>query len=471
MSINDIYSSIPRNNKIILGVLVFLIIILIIFTYTTVNKKLIQELRENLIVTAYLGSLQVNGDLIENIETQEDIYLPEYKEISDTLNKIKASSAKIKYVYIMRMTKDPNIVEFVVDANNYLTVKNPDENNNGIIEKEEMFSLPGDLYEAFNMPELLKGFIKPTADYEIIQDKWGEWLSGYAPIKNSKGEFVAMLGIDMSAEMVKAVLGGMQRAIFLSLVIILIISAILYSLIYAKKREFEIQKETDRLKDDFFTKVSHELRTPIVAIIGFAELINEINKDLNKETQTHIFSIQTCCNRLLRKVNHLLDFAKIKATKVTVNKQEFYIKDLIYDIKDCLEFFIKENNLNLIINVNDTYKKIFADKEKIFDILTNLVSNAIKFTKSGGKITISAIQMEKALRLNVIDTGIGIPQKHLKNIFNDFTQLNTSSTIRQYKGSGLGLFIVKGLVELLKGQIDVKSSVGEGTIFTVTIPI
>ncbi|KKP38161.1 MAG: multi-sensor signal transduction histidine kinase [Candidatus Peregrinibacteria bacterium GW2011_GWF2_33_10] len=462
---------IPQRNKLILGGILLCIAGVLVSFYAMTNKNLTKFLRENMVSIAELGALSVDGDLIEKIQTVDDMSGDNFRIISNELNKVKDGHPSIKYVYTMRKTDTPDVVTFIVDADNYLTVNNPDKNNNGVIDPEEELPQTGELYNSSHAPQLMLGFDHPTADYKINSDQWGTWLSGYAPIKNSQGEVVALLGIDMSAANVEEVLNRAERASGFLIVLVLAVAASMYSIITVKQKELLLSEEANNIKGSFLTKISHELRTPIVAITGFVDLIFETNKGLEADTKSHLESINLYAQRLIRKVNHIIDFAKIKAAKISVIKSQFYIEELINDVKNSLHPLIKENHIIFKIDIQEAKEKIYLDKEKVFDILSNLIANAIKFTSSGGIIQVSAKIKQQILTLEVSDTGIGIPKQHLDNIFNDFTQLETNESLRKYKGSGLGLFIVKGLVELLQGEISVKSIVNKGTTFTIKLPV
>ncbi|OGJ50199.1 hypothetical protein A2335_02830, partial [Candidatus Peregrinibacteria bacterium RIFOXYB2_FULL_32_7] len=283
---------IPRQKKVILISILIIIAILLTVFYTLTSRNLKHLLRENLISMAYLGSLQINGDYLEKINIEEDMYTEEFKMISDQLNQIRKVHAGIRYAYTMRKTDKPDTVKFVVDADNYLTVEKIDRNGNGIIDPKEELPIPGEEYNYSHAPQLGEGFSVPTADYEINHDQWGDWLSAYAPIKNSKGETVGILGIDMTAKNVKEVLNSMQRAIAMLVVLILAIASSFYSIIIVKEKELMLSEEANIIKSTFLTKISHELRTPIVAIAGFVELIMDTNKDLPKDMKSHLESIK-----------------------------------------------------------------------------------------------------------------------------------------------------------------------------------
>lgn len=458
------------KNKVILGFIFIVIAAVLTAYYVKTSNNLKNLLKENLATIVYFGALNVNGDMLEQIKSNDDVFTNNYIEISNELNKIKKSNKDIRYVYTMRKTDQENVLEFIVDADNPLTVKNNDLNGNNIIEEEEELSYPGDAYDITSLPQMKEAFNSVVSDQNITKDKWGRWLSAYAPIKNSKNETVAILGIDMSAMSVENVLDSTQNAGILILILILAVSASFYIIIITKQREIQIAEESNQLKSTFLTSISHELRTPIIAICGFTELILETNKKLSSETKSHIESIKLFSNKLIKKTNNIIEFARIKGNKAPINKSEFYIKDIIYDIKKSIEPMIKENNINFKIDLNPANEKMISDKDKCYDILNNLIINAIKFTPSGGNVNIKIQKQDKKIRFEVEDTGIGIAKKYLKHIFNDFTQVETNQAIRKYKGSGLGLSIVKGLTELLKGTIEIQSTAGIGSKFTVILP-
>ena len=232
----------------------------------------------------------------------------------------------------------------------------------------------------------------------------------------------------------------------------------------------EKSEESDRLKTAFLQNMSHEIRTPLNGILGFSKLLQY--EDINKEDiKEYTGIIQQSGQRLLEMVNNVLDISKIETGQIEIHYKSFSINAMLSDL---YSFFISSANskgLNLAYHtfLENKNSIISADESILYQILTNLINNAIKFTSSG-RIDYGYEIKDNVLEFYVKDTGSGISQEHFEKLFFRFTQLDLSIT-RGFEGAGLGLSICKGLVELLGGRIWLESELKKGTTFYFTIPL
>lgn len=231
-------------------------------------------------------------------------------------------------------------------------------------------------------------------------------------------------------------------------------------------RNIELEKIT-KLKDEFFTIVSHELRTPITIIYSSLQLANNVyNKEITPNIGKTFSRISQNCSRLLKLINNTLDISKAEAGFLSINSTEFdivYVSETIINSSNC---YAVNKKIELIFDTNEEEINVMLDKEKYEKILLNLLSNAIKFTPEGKKIIVSLKNEKEYFYLNVKDFGIGIPEDKIESIFDRFCQINKSLS-RRAEGTGMGLTIVKKMVELMNGEIKVKSKIGSGTEFIV----
>ena len=235
----------------------------------------------------------------------------------------------------------------------------------------------------------------------------------------------------------------------------------------SKNREL---KEAYRTKGEFLANMSHELRTPLNAIIGFSRLMKRKLKDtLPPRQKKNLDLIQQSGEQLLVLVNDLLDFEKIEAGKLTVRREEFELAPFFESLYSTLESTAQEKELELVFKTEDSPESISSDKERLRQILTNLITNSLKYSDEG-KVVFEARQQEQTLVLTVSDEGIGMTAEQVERIFDPFHQVDGSET-RERGGVGLGLAIVGRLVGLLRGQITVVSEKGVGSTFTVTLPL
>ena len=232
----------------------------------------------------------------------------------------------------------------------------------------------------------------------------------------------------------------------------------------------EVAEQANRAKSAFLANMSHELRTPLNAIIGFTRLVQRRAKNVLPERQiSNLGKVLISAEQLLNLINTVLDISKIEAGRMDVNPRAFDVEKLIDVCLHLVQPLMESSNLQLQKKVRAPVPIIVSDQNKVKQILINLLSNAIKFTETGG-ITVSAEADGEMLTLAIQDTGIGISETDLERIFEEFEQVDNSST-RKFKGTGLGLAISRRLTELLGGTIAVQSEVEVGSTFQVTLPL
>jgi signal transduction histidine kinase len=230
--------------------------------------------------------------------------------------------------------------------------------------------------------------------------------------------------------------------------------------------------EADRLKDEFLANTNHELRTPLSAIIAFTEmLLDERTGTLNELQKDYLNEISDSGKELLGRINGFLDLSKIAAGKTVLYKEEFDVYELIDEVASKMRPLFNQKGLTLELPRPDVPLKVWADQEKTGQILTNLLSNALKFTTPGGRVTVEAgpEKSGNGACISVIDTGIGIDTSDQEKIFQPFQQLD-GTTSRKYSGTGIGLTLAKKLVDLHGGNIGVTSQINKGSTFTFMLP-
>lgn len=242
-----------------------------------------------------------------------------------------------------------------------------------------------------------------------------------------------------------------------------------------KTKQLNEAWEYDKLKTEFFANISHELRTPINVILGAQKLFSLFleNVDLGEKQEKiskYIFMIRQNCYRLMRLVNNLIDITRIDAGFFNINLKNYDIVNVVECITLSVADYIQEKGIELVFDTEFEEKIIACDADKIERIMLNLLSNAIKFTSKGGSITVYMKEEAENIVISVSDTGIGIPEEKLKTVFERFVQVD-KSFVRNHEGSGIGLSIVKSLVDLHGGSIELKSEVDKGTTFEIRLPI
>lgn len=237
-------------------------------------------------------------------------------------------------------------------------------------------------------------------------------------------------------------------------------------------RDITIRKEVDKMKNEFLSTINHELRTPLTAIKGSLSLLK--NQTCGQISENHLKLTAIAdnnCTKLINVITDLLDIEKIASGNLTLNIED---NDIIKVINECIECnipYASPHNINLKFEDNG-FQEIYLnfDKQKISQVLSNLVSNAIKFSNNGDTVTLSVEKNNNNVKISVKDTGIGIPEEYKEKIFDKFVQVDASDT-KEKGGTGLGLSICKSIIEKHQGLISLESEVGKGSVFYFELPI
>ncbi len=314
--------------------------------------------------------------------------------------------------------------------------------------------LPDDDNHTFNIPEKHKELLPDTQAELAIPLQVGDTLVGVLDVHSTSP--TAFVQADISTMEIL----GAQLAI-----------AIQNARVFREQQETaERLKEMDQLKTQFLANMSHELRTPLNSIIGFSRVILKgIDGPLTDLQKADLTSIHNSGQHLLGLINNMLDVAKIEAGKMELNIEEIEIEPIIKSIMSTARALVKDKNVELVQEVQENMCNVWADPTRIRQIILNLVSNACKFTEDG-EVRLRAYTDDDKLTISVSDTGIGIPLEKLNHVFEEFTQVDASTT-RKVGGTGLGLPISRHFVEMHGGQIWVESATGKGSTFSFSIPI
>jgi len=234
-----------------------------------------------------------------------------------------------------------------------------------------------------------------------------------------------------------------------------------------KQKELE---EANRLKSEFLSNMSHELRTPLNSIMSLSHVLSIQTKDrLSSEENSYFEVVNRNSKKLLELVSEILDLSKIEAGKVDIVTGKISVGELLDTIKDSLTPLAEEKGITLNLKLPKKLPTVVTDEVKLHQVFTNVIGNAVKFTEKGSVDIISKSD-SKNVYVDIKDTGIGISEEELPHIFDEFRQVDGSST-RRYEGTGLGLAIAYKTIKLLGGTIRVISKLDNGSVFTITTPI
>lgn len=229
-------------------------------------------------------------------------------------------------------------------------------------------------------------------------------------------------------------------------------------------------KKIDKLKSEFVSAVSHELRTPLTSIKGYAAILMAGKLgEVPEAVKERLDKINRHSDSLTQLVNDLLDISRIESGKVGMKLEQLKLKEIIDEVSDLVMPQVKERKIQLNTEVPAELSLCLADKVQLVRVFTNLLGNALKFTPEKGTIAIKVKEQKDAFLVDVSDTGIGIADENLENIFEEFYRVDNAIN-QNIKGTGLGLSLVRRIIQAHKGRIWVESTVGVGTTFSFTLP-
>ncbi|WP_300855238.1 ABC transporter substrate binding protein [uncultured Clostridium sp.] len=323
---------------------------------------------------------------------------------------------------------------------------------------------------------LLEG--KDPKELYIDTDTANEYIFDYDAMKKLK---VKIKDLPQCSRIVNSPLHMVKqyKNVFITLsiifiILILLILSLIKYIYYKKRYEKEILKamkeveEANNLKTNFITNISHELKTPINVILCAIQLLESKGCNNYKNRNT-MGIIKDNCYRLTRLINNMIDIEKAELNNLKLSLEEVNIVSLAEELVMSVVPYAEKKNLTLIFDTNEEDVMMSVDISKIERVILNLISNAIKFSRENGEIYVTVTSQDECLEISVEDNGIGIADKHKRDIFKKFVQVDNSLN-RKNEGSGVGLSIAQSLVELHNGKITVESEINKGTRFTVILP-
>ncbi|MCL2305662.1 MAG: ATP-binding protein [Planctomycetaceae bacterium] len=428
---------------------------------------------------------------------------PLYLTLMEVCDDAAMASRFIACTYTMRDADEENAMFIVCPAT--------DLNRNDIIEPNERPSPIGELYPKTDPMHYAFSKRKPVINTVPVDDEWGTWVTAFHPILDPDGNFDGVIGLDFHYGLWH---GNLTRAKIWPYCFFFILTLLFFgstSLIVLNQRASEASKKIAaqlqdsvvqlteaktaaeaavRAKGYFLANMSHEIRTPMNAVLGFASIIGRklmerCRPEEREQCRESVDLITSSGNDLLTIINDILDFSKVDSGQLEVESIPVSPGEILENIHSIMqERLDTRENLTLeFTNDGNIPEFLLSDPTRLRQILNNLIGNAIKFTESGtvsvryGTKTVSDAEMKadgitskNRLFVEVRDTGIGISPDQLKRLFQPFSQADSSLT-RRFGGTGLGLSISKRLAVLLGGDIQVTSKEGEGSVFTLVLPI
>lgn len=436
------------------------------------TSALEQQLRETLRAAAVSAAFSIDGDELGDIHGPGDMLEPSYIRIASLLRNITDEIPQLRFAYILRRTDDPNVLEFIVDADASLSNKELDENGNGIVDPDEEPSYPGEQYDITTIPALQgEAFLRSTTDPTVTVDQWGELLSGYAPIRSrSTGEVVAVLGIDMDAAEFRANTRSVLSPFAVLMILALAASLATGVALLIESRQLQTVSRINAERSGLLQLTFHQLGEPITILQWAIETLEDSKEDVDqikKLLPENLTDMREGVRRLGSIIDTLQEAEKVELGVFENKPVEQSIKRVIEDVVRIVAPVPTDGLARVAMDVEDATHMV--DPHLLTVVLRRLIENALEFSRIDTVVKVSAKHEGTWLRIDVTDTGCGIPAKDVPHLFEKYNRASNASTMKP-DGNGLGLYIAKGILELMGGLIAVSSREGQGTVVTVRLP-
>lgn len=437
------------------------------------NQNILKDrLRERLVAIAGTAALQFNPADIESIRDEGDLTSKELRNVVNIMNKVRNVNKNLRYIYIWRKTDDPQNLEFVADAEMLEPI---DVNGSGQIEEEEIPPMPGEKYATDQIPESAELFEYPLAQKDFIIDKWGTFLSGYAPIRDKNGKAIAVLGIDVEVgDFYQLIRATFIPFFILAILLLLLLSIQTVALIRIWRSRVNVIKELDHQKDAVLHMVAHQFKGPIATTNFITELLLDgTYGELTAEQKENVTSIRAAARSMGDQSEMVLAAAQITlGKKLPIEPAPLDLNVFFKDIMTGAMIQAKSRKVELKTSIPSKLPIVMLDRKFTQIAVDNLLSNALKYTalkspEGGGTVDLTVSVEGNVLHCIVKDTGVGVPDKDKDKIFQELSRASNAGK----EGTGLGLHVAKGAIESQGGKMWFTSTEGKGTTFYFDLPI
>lgn len=442
-----------------------------VFLYKYTENLMRSRLESQLSSIISTASLRFNAPEMQKLAAMgaQSVRTPEYRRTVRKLQEIKKANPDVTYAYIYSKTDNDNLVQFIADAD--VVALRPSLNFNEDEVTSEGF--PGSTFDVSDLPNLRDGtaFQRTVVETELDETIWGTLLSAYAPIYSNGESGSILIGVDVDVtdfqRLVKTTFVPFGLFVILQSTFLAVLAIFLVRM-WGSRVDFF--KELDRQKDELLSIVSHQLATPVTSVKWYLEMLKngDLGK-LTKEQDEHINSMQGITVNLVDLVGMILDVSRIQLGRVQISKQNLDLGVFFKEILETVEPKATEKKVQFMKVLPSAFPAAKLDKRYTRMTIENLLTNAVKYTPSGGRVNFDVEVRGNTLWCKVQDTGCGIPKADQAKIFG---KLFRASNVRNsVDGNGFGLYIAKGAVEAQGGKIWFESHEGIGTTFFVELPL
>lgn len=416
-----------------------------------VYRSVDQSAQSHIIDRANTISLMVPTErLLQLSSTEVDLAHPEYAFIKTLLTRVRNANPDVRFIYLLSQRTNGSLV-FYADSEPSTS---------------EDYSPPGQIYD--EAPEKMYRVFKERQSFaDRYSDRWGTWVSGYAPVYDQFGRLVAMLGIDVPAD------AYMRSALFyasIPMIVAVLLSLLVSLALYFRRRELEYLAH----QAEFLSIASHEIRSPLTGIRwALGSVLQTTPSPISNDVRIMLLKAHTNTINLIYRISNFLSVSALEGHVATVQKEPLKVHKIISDVMRDLSLTAEERKIVIHIDVSLTETlEIQGNPEYMRQIFFNIIANAVKYTRQESTITISYLRADSAHEIRVHDEGEGISSADQERIFGGYSRAHSSQVGKQV-GTGLGLFLTKQALAAQGGSIRVESKEGEGggTAFIISMPL
>lgn len=431
------------------------------------------ELKDHLRTTATVGALSIDPALVSAVRNRTDTGSTAFARLLSQMQAVRSADDKIRYAYVMRRTEDAGTLAFVIDADSALSAAQLDTNRNGIVDEDEAPALPGDPYDVSgDALEILRvdAFEGPAVDSRITSDKWGSYISGYAPVRDAAGNVIAVLGIDMDAGKFVALSQSIFSPIALLLVLLAGVVLALYVQFMWHRKNFETMNALDQERTALLDLATHQLGMPLATFKWWVEILREKDGAQLSDNDKVCEEMQHGIDRMDEIIRSLHEANHLSHGTIDYHPASTVLADVIRESVEKMKPDLDKRRQSIGFEQSGDVPPLSLDSKLIGGVITELIENAHMYSPEGARIDIKLSRNRNNAVIEVVDTGYGIAPDETAAVFQKFRR-GRDAMKRKPVGNGLGLYIAKGIVERAGGTIGLKSKLGKGTSIRITLPL
>jgi len=444
-----------------------------LYFFTRGQAIMQEELKDHLRTTAAVASHIIDPVLVAAVKDEGDAESPAFNALLNQMKHVRMSDDMILYAYIMRKTDDPNVLSFVIDADSGSSDRELDKNGNGTVDDDEAPGLPGEPYDVADdgfVSLRIDAFNGPAVDDEIVQDKWGSSISGYAPIHDASGNVIAVLGIDMDAGKFVSVSQSIFSPIALLLVLLAAIVLAFYIQYMWHLRNLQSLRQLESERTALLDLATHQLGMPIATFKWWLEILRDKDGGKFCDKNGVCDEMQHGIDRMDMIIKSLHDANHLSKGTIDYRSESASLSQVIRESVDGMKSDLAKSSQTISFEDEGNVPPLHIDPKLIGGVISELIQNAPMYSPSGARIDIRLSRKGKFAAIDVMDTGYGIAPDEVSAVFEKFKR-GRDAMKRKPVGNGLGLYIAKGIVEHAGGTITLKSKLGQGTHIRIALPL